>query len=88
MKIFSFEIKVYIFKSEKQTQESVVGVWLEKFFGTVQVESKWQEDLDIGLLLQQSWVDSSGVGVLQLVDANGVIATGVALGVQWIHNLS
>lgn len=87
-KIIRSRSKVKHGLKRKQTQESVVGVRLEKFFRAVQVESERQEDLDVGLLLQQSWVDSSWVGVLQLVHANGVVATGVALSVQWVHNLS
>ena len=68
-----------------RTQVSVVGVGLEEFLGTVQVEAEGQEDLHIGLLLQQSLVNV--VCVLQLADADGIIALPVALGVQWVQNL-
>lgn len=67
------------------TQETVVRVGLEELLGAVQVETEWQEDLYVGLLLQQTLVDL--VRALQLANANGVITLPVALRVQWVEHL-
>lgn len=68
------------------TQESVVGVRLEELFGTVEIETEWQENLHVGLLLKQRWV--SWHGVLELINADSVVTLCIALGVQRIHYLS
>lgn len=67
------------------TQESVVGVRLEEFLWTVQIETEWQKDFDVWFLLKQCWVDWHGV--LQLVHADCVFAFNIALGIQRIHYL-
>lgn len=70
---------------ERPTQETIVSVGLEKLLGAVQVESEWQEDLDVGLLLQQPLIDL--VRALQLTHANSVVALPVTLGVQRVEYL-
>lgn len=67
------------------TQETVVRVGLEELLGAVQVETERQEDLYVGLLLQQALVDL--VRALQLAYANGVVTLPVALRVQWVEHL-
>jgi hypothetical protein len=67
------------------TQETVVGVWLEEFFWTVEIETEWQENFDVGFLLQQCWVDWHGV--LELIHADCIVTLNIALGIQWIHYL-
>lgn len=67
------------------TQESIVGIRLEKFFRSVEIETEWQKDLYVGFLLKQGWV--SRTSVFQLIDANRVVASGITLGIQRIHYL-
>lgn len=73
------------FKQVKLTQKPVVLMRLEEFFGSVEKEPEGQEDLDVGSLLEDSFVD--GFGILQLVDADGVRSRLVADGVQGVQNL-
>lgn len=68
-----------------RTQETVVGVGLEELFWPVQVEAEGQEDFHVGFLLQQPLINV--VGILQLANADCVIALPVALGVEWVEHL-
>lgn len=70
---------------EDLTEVSVVLVRTEEFLGSVEEEAEGQEDLDVWPLLEDSLVH--GTGVLQLVDAHGVDAVGVADGVQRVQDL-
>lgn len=67
------------------TQEAIVGVGLEKLLRSVQVEAEWQENLHVGLLLQQRWID--GACILQLIHTDGILTSLIALSIQWIHYL-
>lgn len=67
------------------TKESIVSVRLEQFFDAIQIESEWQEDFHVGLVLEQCSIDRSCV--LELAHADGIVAFAIALSVQRIHNL-
>lgn len=67
------------------TQESIVGVRLEQFFRSVEIETERQEDFDVRFLLEQSTVDF--LGILELTHADGIVTLDVALGVQWVEDL-
>lgn len=64
---------------------SVVSIRSEEILWCIHVESEWQEYLNIRSFGQDGGVDMPGV--LQLVNADGVIALFIAASVQWIQNL-
>lgn len=66
------------------TQETVVGLFSESLLRGEEQETEGQEDLDVGVLLEDGVLHLPGV--LQVGHADGVVALGVADGVQGVQN--
>jgi hypothetical protein len=76
------------FTTIKFTQESVVGVWLEEFLWTVQIESEWKENFHVWFLRQQSWIGGGSLScIFKLIHANCILSWLIALSIQWIEDL-
>lgn len=47
--------------TSRRNEETIIGLWLEDLFGSVEQEAERQENLHVGTCLEDTLIDASGI---------------------------